>query len=108
MFDGTSAQSNIQSGRISEVVLDAYFIIFYHAYFRLYMLDWFNVCLYHCASRWISCKEINPESIVGAKKNAIETVCLVEEHFPTSVLTIQVHLLLHLVDEVEIVGTVHS
>ena len=71
-------------------------------------MDWFNVCLYLCASRWISCKEINPESIVGAKQNAIETVCLLEEHFPTSVLNIQVHLLVHLVEEVEIAGTVHS
>ena len=31
-----------------------------------------------------------------------------EEHFPTSILTIQVHLLVHLVDEVEIAGTVHA
>ena len=58
--------------------------------------------------RWISCKEINPESLVKAKENAIETVCLFEEVFPTSILTIQVHLLVHLVDEVEIAGIVHA
>ncbi|MCO5580235.1 hypothetical protein L7F22_034101 [Adiantum nelumboides] len=58
--------------------------------------------------RWISCKEINPETIVRARDNAIETVCLLEEHFPTSILNIQVHLLVHLVDEVEIAGTVHA
>ncbi|MCO5608655.1 hypothetical protein L7F22_062869 [Adiantum nelumboides] len=57
---------------------------------------------------WISCKEINPETIVRARDNAIETVCLLEEHFPTSILNIQVHLLVHLVDEVEIAGTVHA
>ncbi|MCO5580231.1 hypothetical protein L7F22_034097 [Adiantum nelumboides] len=33
---------------------------------------------------------------------------LLEEHFPTSILNIQVHLLVHLVDEVEIAGTVHA
>ena len=43
-----------------------------------------------------------------AKENAIETVCLLEEHFPTSILTIQVHLLVHLVDEVEILDIVHA
>ena len=43
-----------------------------------------------------------------AKENAIETVCLFEEVFPTSILTIQVHLLVHLVDEVEIAGIVHA
>ncbi|MCO5572395.1 hypothetical protein L7F22_026149 [Adiantum nelumboides] len=57
---------------------------------------------------WISCKKINPEIIVRARDNAIETVCLLEEHFPTSILNIQVHLLVHLVDEVEIAGTMHA
>ncbi|MCO5580232.1 hypothetical protein L7F22_034098 [Adiantum nelumboides] len=57
---------------------------------------------------WISYKEINPETIVRARDNAIEIVCLLEEHFPTSILNIQVHLLVHLVDEVEITGTVHA
>ncbi|MCO5560912.1 hypothetical protein L7F22_014532 [Adiantum nelumboides] len=55
-----------------------------------------------------TCKEINPKTIVHARDNAIEIVCLLEEHFPTSILNIQVHLLVHLVDEVEIAGTVHA
>ncbi|MCO5602965.1 hypothetical protein L7F22_057106 [Adiantum nelumboides] len=58
--------------------------------------------------RWRSCKEINPETIIRARDNTIATVCLLEEHFPTSILNIQVHLLVHLVDEVEIAGTVHA
>lgn len=58
--------------------------------------------------RWISCKEINPSTIVRAREDAIEIVCLLEEHFPTSILNIQVHVLVHLVDEVEIAGTVHA
>ena len=67
---------------------------------------WFNSWLYHYAFRWISCKEINPESLVRAKENAIETVCLFKEGFPMSILTIQVHLLVHLVNKVEIAGIV--
>ncbi|RYA47851.1 DUF4218 domain-containing protein [Enterobacter cloacae complex sp. CH23B] len=31
-----------------------------------------------------------------------------EKHFSTTMLTIQVHLLVHIVDEVEIAGTMHS
>ena len=42
------------------------------------------------------------------KENAIEIVCLFEDVFPTSILTIQVHLLVHLVDKVEITGIVHA
>ncbi|MCO5586668.1 hypothetical protein L7F22_040610 [Adiantum nelumboides] len=59
-------------------------------------------------TRWISCKEINLTIIARARKDAIETVCALEEHFPTSILNIQVHLLVHLVDEVEIASTVHA
>ena len=43
-----------------------------------------------------------------AREDAIQTVCLLEEHFPTSILNVQVHLLVHLVDEVQIAGTVHA
>ncbi|RYA56895.1 hypothetical protein DD596_25380 [Enterobacter cloacae complex sp. 4DZ3-28B] len=58
--------------------------------------------------QWISQKEINVDSIPFAKLNAAELVCMFEKHFPTTMLTIQVHLLVHIVDEVEIAGTVHS
>ncbi|MCO5563696.1 hypothetical protein L7F22_017343 [Adiantum nelumboides] len=62
----------------------------------------------HVSRACISCKEINPTTIARARKDAIETVCALKEHFPTSILNIQVHLLVHLVDEVEIAGTVHA
>lgn len=38
----------------------------------------------------------------------MEIVCLIEDLFPTSILDIQVHLLIHLVDEVALAGTVHT
>ena len=58
--------------------------------------------------RWISSKEIRRDSIDSAKLNVVEAVCMVEKYFPTSILTIQLHLLVHVVDEVALAGTVHS
>ena len=49
---------------------------------------------------WISSKEIRRDSIDAARLNSIEAVCMVEKYFPTSILTIQMHLLVHVVDEV--------
>lgn len=57
--------------------------------------------------QWISQKEIKTASIESARKNAAELVCMIEKYFPPSMLTIQVHLLVHVVDEVEMAGTVH-
>ena len=58
--------------------------------------------------RWISSKEIRKDSLDAARLNSIEATCMVEKFFPTSILTIQMHLLVHLVDEVALAGTVHS
>ena len=58
--------------------------------------------------RWISQKEIKITSIEENRINAAEAVCMLEKHFPTSILTIQVHLLVHVVDEVAKAGVVHS
>ena len=43
-------------------------------------------------------------SIEENKINAAEAICMLEKHFPTSILTIQVHLMVHLVDEVAVAG----
>ena len=58
--------------------------------------------------RWISQKEISHESIEENRVNAIEAVCLLEKNFPSSAMTIQVHLLVHIVDEVALAGIVHA
>ena len=39
---------------------------------------------------------------------AIETVCIIEKTFPTSILSIKVHILVHLVEEVAIAGVVST
>ena len=57
---------------------------------------------------WISSKEIRKESIEAARLNSIEASCMVETFFPRSLLTIQMHLLVHVVDEVADAGNVHS
>lgn len=58
--------------------------------------------------RWISQKEIKKSTIDENRINAAEALCMLEKHFPTSILTIQVHLMIHIVDEVAIAGIVHS
>ena len=49
-----------------------------------------------------------PQSILMAQEHAIYTLYLLEKHFSTSTLSSQVHLLVHIVNEVEIVGVVHT
>ena len=39
---------------------------------------------------------------------AIKIVCMIENTFPTSILTIQFHLLVHLVDEVGVAGVANT
>ena len=58
--------------------------------------------------RWISRKEIGIDTIETARLNSIEAVTMAEKYFPTSILTIQMHLLVHVVDEVVVAGVVHS
>lgn len=39
--------------------------------------------------------------------DSIEALCLLGKHFPSSIMTIQVHLLVHVVEEVAIASTIH-
>ena len=103
MSDKPCTQSNIQARRISEVHIALYVSLINRVSIRRAHVD-----VYPRTFRWISCKEINPKTIVRAKEDAIEIVCLLEEHFLTSILNIQVHLLVYLVDEVEIASTMHA
>ena len=58
--------------------------------------------------RWICLKEIKLDEIDKWRLESLEIVCSIKELFPTSILDIQVHLLIHLVDEVELADTVHT
>ena len=57
--------------------------------------------------RWVCLKEIHVEEIPRMRVLAAEVVCKLEKAFPPSFFDCQVHLLVHLVDEVGIAGLVH-
>ncbi|MCO5556412.1 hypothetical protein L7F22_009961 [Adiantum nelumboides] len=58
--------------------------------------------------RWTTSKEIDISSIAQKKRECIELLCLMEKELPTSSFDIQVHVLIHLVDEIEIAGVVST
>ncbi|MCO5594313.1 hypothetical protein L7F22_048342 [Adiantum nelumboides] len=58
--------------------------------------------------RWITSKKIDISSIAQKKRECIELLCLMEKQLPTSFFDIQVHVLIHLVDEIEIAGVVST
>ena len=60
----------------------------------------------HLFFRYVSSKAIDPATLVDdARVMAVEVVCLVEETFPRTILTSQLHLIVHLVDEIALCGT---
>ena len=56
--------------------------------------------------RWITSKEIHVANIPQWCQEIVEIVCMFEKELSTSFMELQVHLLIHLVDEVELVGVV--
>jgi hypothetical protein len=57
--------------------------------------------------RWVCAKEIHEVEIPTMKILAAEVVCKLEKALPPSFFDCQVHLLVHLVEEVAIAGPVH-
>ncbi len=57
--------------------------------------------------RWVCSKELFVEEIPRMRVIAAEVVCKLEKTFPPSFFDCQVHLLVHLVDEIIIAGLVH-
>lgn len=55
---------------------------------------------------WITSKEIHRASIPQWRQDIVEIVCMLHKGLPTSFMYLQVHLLMHLVDEFELVGVV--
>ena len=64
--------------------------------------------MYLAMCRWLCAKEIDKNTIPEMKGRVIELMCLLEKVFPPAFFDIQIHLFTHLVDEVEIAGTVHA
>ena len=59
-------------------------------------------------SRWISSKKIRLNEIPQRKREVYELVCLMEKELPISFFDIQVHLLVHLVEEIELAAVVNT
>jgi hypothetical protein len=57
--------------------------------------------------RWVCSKELFVEEIPRMRVITVKVVCKLEKAFPPSFFDCQVHLLVHLVDEIVIVGPVH-
>ena len=55
---------------------------------------------------WITSKEIHTTSIPRWRQEIDEIVCMFEKELSSSFMDLQVHLLIHLVDEVELVRVV--
>ena len=56
--------------------------------------------------RWITSKEIHVARTPRWRQEIVEIVCMFENELPTNFMDLQVHLLIHLVDEVELFGVV--
>ena len=57
---------------------------------------------------FISSKEIDEHDIAVAQTLVVKAVCAIEDVFPCSILIGQVHLLIHVVEEISIYGVVHT
>ena len=55
---------------------------------------------------WIMSKKIHVARIPQWRQEIVEIVCMFEKELLTSFMDLQVHLLIHLVDEVELAGVV--
>ena len=51
-------------------------------------------------------KEIDKSSLSNVRTMTVEAVCLIEEAFPRSILTSQLHVVVHLIDEIALCGVV--
>jgi hypothetical protein len=54
----------------------------------------------------VTSKEIHECEVPKWKKEIAEIVCVFENEIPTSFMDLQVHLLIHLVNEIELVGVI--
>src|SRR5450759_4903892 len=72
------------------------------------MYTWLSYDLTIAACRWISAKEIKVSEIPRMKVLATEVLCYLEKVLPLSFFDIQIHLLVHLVEEIELCGPVHA
>lgn len=61
-----------------------------------------------CLPLYVGATKADSKRHIRECMGKLEAVAMVEKFFPSSVLTIQMHLSVHIVDEVKVVGIVHS
>ena len=66
------------------------------------------ILIYYSYIRWVNSKEIHKCEVTKCKKEIAEIVCVFEKELPTSFMDLQVHLLIHLVDDIELAGVVST
>ncbi len=65
------------------------------------------MCL-SCIFRHICAKVLDPVYMGTLRENAAITMCMLEMTMPPSFFDIMVHLIIHLVDELDMCGLVHT
>ena len=66
------------------------------------------ILIYYSYIIWVTSKEIHKCEVTKWKKEIAEIVCVFEKELPTSFMDLQVHLLIHLVDDIELAGVVST
>jgi hypothetical protein len=61
-----------------------------------------------CIFRRICAKVQNPANMGTLREDATITMCMLEMTMPPSFFNIMVHLILHLVDELDMCGPIHT
>jgi len=59
-------------------------------------------------NRWLSSKEIHMAAIDRWHREIVEIICKLEKEFPPSFMDIEVHLLIHLVDDIDMAGVMSA
>jgi hypothetical protein len=57
--------------------------------------------------RWICGKIINPNEMPIFKEDVATTLCMLEMEMPPSFFDVMTHLMLHLVEELDVCGSAH-
>jgi hypothetical protein len=61
-----------------------------------------------CTCRWLASKEIHKEDLRYWKREIPQLMCEMQKYLPPTFFNAQEHYLIHLVEEIEICGPVHT
>lgn len=73
----------------------------------LFDIGYFDNIIYIFINRWLYSKEIYVGEVDMWCTFIVETICMIEKEMPISFMDIQVHLFIHLVDDIENAGAVN-